>query len=301
VLTPTLAPALGPTLTPGPSNLRRPFVTDRGRGDPVLLVHGQPGLGGDWDAVAARLGDHRLLVVDRPGYGRSGEETLSIEDSAEVLGELLAERDAAGATVVGHSYGGGVAIVLAARRPELVGGLVLVGSVGRADSLNLLDRMLAVPVVGEALSAAGLFTLGRLLPPVRQMAGDRRHSAFDWLRASLPDERYDRVSAQRGRRVWRSFVNEQRALVREIAAVESSLITVRAPTVVISGTWDLVVPPSVSASIAASIPGSELVSVARTGHFLPRDAPEVVATAVRNVESRARALRAREAEPDTPG
>ena len=42
----------------------------------------------------------------------------------------------------------------------------------------------------------------------------------------------------------------------------------------ISGTWDVVVPPSVSASIAAAIPGSELVTVARTGHFVPRDAPD---------------------------
>jgi len=57
----------------------------------------------------------------------------------------------------------------------------------------------------------------------------------------------------------------------------------------------------VSASIAAAIPGSELVRVARTGHFVPRDAPEVVASAVRSVEDRARDLRAQESEYDTPG
>ena len=66
------------------------------------------------------------------------------------------------------------------------------------------------------------------------------------------------------------------------------------------GTWDLVVPPSVSASIAASIPGSELVSVARTGHFVPRDAPDVVASAVRSVESRARDPGHEQSEHDTP-
>ena len=144
----------------GTSILRRPFVLDIGRGDPVLFVHGQPGLGSDWDPVAAELTDHRLLIVDRPGYGRSGDETLSIEGNAEVLGDIVAERDAAPVTVVGHSYGGGVAIVLAARRPELVSGLVLVGSVGRAASLNMLDRLLATPLVGDALSAAGLFAFG---------------------------------------------------------------------------------------------------------------------------------------------
>jgi pimeloyl-ACP methyl ester carboxylesterase len=279
--------------------LRPLFVVDRGRGAPVLFVHGQPGLGSDWDEVAARLPDHRVLVVDRPGYGRSGPDVLSIEGNAQLLAELVTERQAGPVTVVGHSYGGGVAIELAASRPELVAGLVLVGSIGRADSLNVLDHLLAAPVMGEALSAAGLFTLGHVLPRVRHLVGAQHHGALQWLRATLPDERYDRVSAQRGRQVWRSFVAEQRSLVREIGVVEGALGSVRAPTTVISGTWDVVVPPSVSVCIAASIPGSELVSVARTGHFVPRDAPEVVAAAVRTVEARAQEERARQTGCDT--
>jgi pimeloyl-ACP methyl ester carboxylesterase len=245
------------------------------------------------------LTDHRLLIVDRPGYGHSGTETLSIEGNADLLADVVVERVGAPVTVVGHSYGGGIAIELAARRPELVTGLVLVGSIGHADSLNMLDRALAVPVMGEALSAAGLFTLGRVLPRVRLLV-KQPQAAFQWLRASLPDERYDQVTSDRGRQVWRSFVAEQRALVREIGAVETALGSVRVPTVVISGTWDLVVPPSVSACIAASIPGSELVSVARTGHFVPRDAPDVVASGVRRVESRAQDRRAQQSEYDTP-
>src|ERR1700682_5580741 len=100
------------------NTLRPPFVVDRGRGDPVLLVHGQPGLGSDWDPVAERLPDHRLLIGDRPGFGRSGHETLSSEGNAEVLADIVSERVAAPVTVVGHSYGGGVAILLAARHPE---------------------------------------------------------------------------------------------------------------------------------------------------------------------------------------
>ncbi|HVA04827.1 MAG TPA: alpha/beta hydrolase [Acidimicrobiales bacterium] len=282
------------------STLRPPFVVDRGRGAPVLFVHGQPGLGSDWDQVAAKLTDHRVLIVDRPGYGRSGEETLSIEGNAEILATLVIQRDAGPVTVVGHSYGGGVAIELAARRPDLVAGLVLVGSIGRAESLNMLDRLLAAPVMGEVLSAAGLFTLGQVLPRVRHLVGAQRHGALAWLRATLPDERYDRVSSARGRQVWRSFVAEQRTLVREIGAVESALASVRAPTVVVSGTWDVVVLPSVSVSIASSIAGSELVTVARTGHFVPRDAPDVVATAVRDVESRAKDKQAQQSEYDTP-
>ena len=167
------------------------FVVDRGRGAPVLFVHGQPGLGSDWDEVAARLTDHRVLIVDRPGYGRSGEETLSIEGNAELLAAMVVERGAVPVTVVGHSYGGGVAIELAARRPDIVAGLVLVGSIGRAESLNILDHLLAVPVMGEVLSVAGLFTLGQVLPRVRHRVGADHRGPLEWLRATLPDERYD--------------------------------------------------------------------------------------------------------------
>jgi len=268
--------------------LNRLCVADRGRGSPVLLVHGQPGLGSDWDAVAALLvDDHRVLVPDRPGYGASGSETLSMQGNAEALADVLAERHAAPATVVGHSYGGGVAILLAAAHPELVAGLVLVGSVGRADSVGAVDHLLALPVVGEVLSAAGLFALGRVLPRLRGVVGTTRPS-LERLRAILPDDRFVHASSQLGRQLWRSFVAEQRWLLDEIGDVEAALGALDVPTVVISGTWDVVVPPSVSASIAATVPVAQLVIVPRTGHFVPRDAPAAVASAVRRVEGRAR-------------
>ena len=275
------------------------FVVDRGRGAPVLFVHGQPGLGSDWDQVAGRLGDHRLLVVDRPGYGGSGDETLSLADNAEVLAQLLVERGAVPATVVGHSFGGGIAILLAAHHPELVSGLVLAASVGRVDNATVVDRALAYPVVGEAMSALGLFTLGRVLPPLRALTRGRSQPALRWLRAALPDDSYDVVSSQRGRRIWRSFVAEQRALMHELGDVEGALVQIQAPTVVLSGEWDVVVPPSMSARMADTIARAELVRVAGAGHFLPRDAPGSIAAAVRRVEVEAsRASDAERARPE---
>ena len=144
------------------STLRPPFVVDRGRG--------RPGPPRPWPARARqrlgrrsrrRLADHRLLVVDRPGYGRSGEETLSIEGNAELLGD-----DRASSATPRRSPSSATATAAAwpssSRRagPSSWPGLVLVGSIGRADSLNALDHLLAAPVMGEVLSAAGLFTLG---------------------------------------------------------------------------------------------------------------------------------------------
>jgi pimeloyl-ACP methyl ester carboxylesterase len=262
------------------------YVTQSGSGPTVLFVHGQPGLGADFDAVAAFLvDDHRVIAPDRPGYGRSGDQALPMVENARLLAQLLEERSTAPAVVVGHSYGGGVAVLLAAARPDLVSGLVLVGSVGRADSVNAFDQVLAAPLLGEAVSAVGLVALGHVLPRLRRIATLSEMGVFERLRTTLPDSGYAEVAAGRGRQIWRSFVFEQRSLIREISDVEASLRAIVAPTVVISGEWDVVVPPSVAKSIAALVPGAELLILDRMGHFVPRDAPEVVASAVRRTEA----------------
>jgi pimeloyl-ACP methyl ester carboxylesterase len=270
--------------------MRDLFVVDEGRGHPVLFVHGQPGLAGDWDGVVDHLaGDRRILAPDRPGYGRSGGDATTMAANAAALADLLIERGAAPATVVGHSYGGGIAVLLAARRPDLVSGLVLVSSVGRADSIGVVDHALALPWVGDALTAAGLLAFGRVLPRLRGLAAHVPGRQLAWIEASLPDQRYVEVASRFGRQIWRSFVFEQRTLMREIDDVEASLEILRVPTVVVTGTWDVVVPPSVAASMARTIAGAELVTVARSGHFIPRDQPRVVADAVRRVEAKGRA------------
>ena len=254
----------------------------------MLLLHGQPGRAEDWDPVTGELAtDHRVLVVDRPGYGGTTVPARSMGENAALAAELLADRGAAPAVVVGHSYGGGIALLLGARHPEAVAGLVLAASVGRAESVGAVDHLLAVPALGDALSAVGLFALGRVLPRVGTLSSRLRGHAGAWLQASLPDRRYAAGVSQAGLRLWRTFVAEQRALLAEIGEVERAAAGVRAPTVVVTGTWDVVVPPTVAAGLAAAVPGAELLTVARTGHFLPRDAPGVLADAVRRTWRRA--------------
>jgi pimeloyl-ACP methyl ester carboxylesterase len=261
----------------------------------VLFVHGQPGLGSDFEPVAEKLGPgFAVSAPDRPGYGSSLKPSVSMSENVDVLAGVLEQGGPVPAIVVGHSFGGGIALLLARRRPDLVCGLVLAASVGYLGELGNVDRLLAVPVVGDVLVAGGLGAAGRILPLLRAPAKWVPGRMGKWMSVSLPDGSFTKVAVRRPG-VWRSVVAEQRALIDEIPSVEDALPEIDVPTEVVAGTWDIIVAPEVAARIASSIRGAELVLVPVTGHFLTRDAPWVLAAAIRRVAVRAGLL-----DPETP-
>jgi pimeloyl-ACP methyl ester carboxylesterase len=121
---------VGDVTVAGPVGPVRAVVTPR-RPRTVLFVHGTPGT---WEAFRGYLADPelagraRLIAVDRPGFGRSGRGRAvgSLETQAAALAAVLEGTASGPAVVVGHSLGGPIAARLAADRPELVAGLVLV-------------------------------------------------------------------------------------------------------------------------------------------------------------------------------
>jgi len=247
----------------------------------VLLLHGQPGSGASWDPLTERLaGAYRVLAPDRPGYGRTTGEARGFAGNAEYAADLLTALDAAPATVVAHSWAGGAAVLLAARRPDLVSGLVLVGAACTPDSVDTVDRVLGLPALGDALTVAGLLALGEVLPKVRRAAHRLPARLRDPVRVTLPDQGV--LGGERGAlgRHRRTFVAEQRALLEELPLVSGALGGLAVPTVVVVGTWDVVVRPSAGRTLAAAVSGAELVEIPRAGHFVARDAPDELAALV---------------------
>ncbi len=97
--------------------------------DPVLLVHSGGFTSRQWRKLAERLAPtHRVLAPDLIGYGASGPwpvgEPFHFRQDVEALAALLA-REGAPAHVVGHSYGGFLALQLALAHPASVGSLAL--------------------------------------------------------------------------------------------------------------------------------------------------------------------------------
>ncbi len=260
---------------------------EHGAGRPVLLLHGQPGSGTVWAPVTRLLeGRYRVLAPDRPGYDPAGRPAVGLAANARWAAALLEDRAAHPATVVAHSWSGGAAVLLAVDRPDLVASLVLVGAACTPDSLDATDRILALPGVGDALTAAGLVVLGDLLPRLRRHVHRAPERFRDRLATLLPDRAVlGEVRGARGRR-RRTFVAEERALLAELPDVAAALGRVAVPTAVVTGAWDVVVRPASARTLAAAVPGAELIELPRAGHFVARDAPDVLAGVVARYRDR---------------
>jgi pimeloyl-ACP methyl ester carboxylesterase len=266
----------------------QPLIADvSGNGPPVVLLHGQPGSAADWHSVTPLLaGDFMVIVPDRPGYGRTGGTAANFEGNAARLSGLLDGLGVERAIVAGYSWAGGVALAFGEMFPERTAGLVLAASVGPGEDFRWEDRILAAPLVGEAVAALTLGTLGRLLgSPWVQRVVDRRPFPRAREMASL---RAASTGASTHTPAWRAFVAEQRVLLQDLDSLGPRLGAVVAPSVVINGSADRLVPPRVGDALAAAIPGATHVTLRDAGHLLPYDQPGPLAAAVRRVASRAR-------------
>jgi pimeloyl-ACP methyl ester carboxylesterase len=249
-----------------------------GQGPPVVLLHGQPGSAADWRAVADDLRrDHRVIVPDRLGYARTGGRAGGFAANANAVAKLVVALGADRALVAGHSWAGGVAMEMALDFPARVAGLVLVSSVAPSGPVARMDRVLARPVVGSALTALTLSAAGRALSwgPSRVLAGRR------WQRQH--QELAEMATSWRRPSTWDSFALEQRALVRELPLLAPRLAAIAVPTVVLVGSADRVVGLVSGRQLGSLIPGAVLEVVDRGGHLLPQLEPGRVASAIRRL------------------
>jgi pimeloyl-ACP methyl ester carboxylesterase len=238
--------------------------------DAVLLLHGQPGSGRDWDRVAAALGtDANAIAVDRPGWdGKRRAVDLAGNVAAAI--QTLDERGIDRAMVVGHSLGGAVAALMAIEYPARVEALLLASPAANAAAIGWPDAFLAWHVVGPVASVAAMSSVGLALTasPLRRRIA----------RGLGLDEQY-LDAASRGllsASAWRAFVSEQRMLVRELPDLDRRLVEIVAPTTVVYGSTDRVVPAGAAQALTAKIKDAKLVVIEGAGHLLPqRHAPRL--------------------------
>ena len=244
----------------------------------LVLLHGQPGSPADWQQVAGRLpAQLHAVAADRPGYGSSRYPAGGFAANARAVLDDLDARGINRAVLVGHSYGGGVALSAASLAPRRVAAMVLLASVG-PGCVTGWDKLLAAPGTGPLCALVAW----RLTPWIAR-------GRLTWIarrrgRPLRPDEHANwQVWGHPGRGhrpLWRTFLTEQRALLRELGELEHAISSVQAPVLVLADPRDTLVPVETARRLARDLPDARLQLVQGAGHHLPRRAPDAVADAI---------------------
>lgn len=240
------------------------WVDECGQGEPLLLLHANPGDPADFDAVVPVLAEHyRVIRVSWPGYGHGPAplppQSASAMQFAELLVQLVDVMGLRSLSVIGNSVGGYAAAWLALCRPERLRALVLVSPGGFACHTRwtqafcrFMGRERVAHFMVRWMAYVYLRVSSRVVKEMR-------------LRAATVHRQAVPVAVNAA--VWRSFVDPAHDL-REAAR------RMRVPTLVLSGRRDPLVPVEDGRTAVSCIPGAHHI-VLPCGHAPFAEIPEL--------------------------
>lgn len=249
--------------------------TEHGAGRPLIILHGLGDSQHSWRGVSSELAQrYRVLGLDLPGCGLSGRPDASycLDWHARITLSWLTHLGVSQCDVLGHSYGGGVAMWLLLYRASAVRRLALVAPGGLGGEVSGWLRLAAVC---SALEAAGERLSGPITRLLLQLHGrglpisDQRRL---WQMNSLPGTA--RAFARTVGDVvnWRGQTRQLLARVNEVAEL---------PVIgLFWGERDRVIPVQHARALCARLENCSLWQLAGAGHFLHWQAPRALAHAV---------------------
>jgi len=255
---PQASPEIGSTLKSGRLSTN---YHDVGSGSPVLLVHGSgPGVSAwaNWRLVLPRLRDKaRVLAPDMAGFGYSkvrGELSFDLDLWLEQVRSLLDALGIHRVSIIGNSFGGGIALHFAAKYPDRVAKIVLMGSVGARFPLTPgLDRVWGYRASREQMrELIDLFAYNKAI--VTDDLVELRYQAS--IRADV-QERFSKL-----------FPAPRQRWVDALALDESTLAALLQPVLLIHGREDQVIPLHASQTLTDMLPNARLVVIEQCGHWV---------------------------------
>jgi len=242
---------------------------DEGVGPAVVLVHGIAASLEFWRFTVGALADRqRVVAVDLPGFGFSERAPVipTLEQTTDLLIALLDELGIGSASFVGNSMGGLVALEVALLHPERVEKLILSDSAGLGREVSIFWRLAALRPVGSLLLRVNQYAAQRNWPNLffdPKGEAELVERCRQWVgRPDLIDTIVDAAAAGLDLR-------GQRATIRRIGRLGE----VRAPTLIIWGKDDWIIPISHAKRAHQLIPGARLAILDRCGHCPPLEQP----------------------------
>jgi proline iminopeptidase len=262
------------------------FVTEVGAGEPCLTMHG--GLGLDHTHLQPwldPLGDElRLVYYDHRGNGRSERtprETLTFERFSADAEELRRQLDLGQMTLLGHSYGGFIALDYALRYPESLSRLILVSTAPAVDYWpEIRANMRGRGATDEMLESfeGGVWETDAELEEHVDLVG---HLNFAAANEGLTPDVFRHT-------VYSAYARARAFELLQTFDVADRLGEITVPTLIVVGREDVFTPLSQAKRLRAAIPASELVALDGCGHFNYAERPDAFFAVVRDWLSRTR-------------
>ena len=233
----------------------------------IVFVHGA-GLDHSWWGLQSRyFGYHgfNVLALDLPGHGRSeGPPIGSIGEMADWVRKVLAEQKIATASIVGHSMGALVAIELAARYPECVEKIALIGI---AYPMKVSDAFLDAARRNDQ-AAYDMDTIWAHAP---QAALGGNPNPGMWMYGD---------TLARLSRLAPGVLHTGLKACNDYAAGLESAAKVKCPALFILGARDVMTPPRSAQDLIDKIEKSQTCRIATSGHSLMAEAPDATLDAL---------------------
>ena len=254
--------------------LRSSSITKtRARAPPLLLIHGFGASTYTWRHIAPELArTHRVIAVDLKGFGQSDkpfDSRYSVFDQAELLAELIEEKDLHNLTLVGHSFGGGIALMLALEANQRLHGriakLVLLDSIAYPQQIPVFFRLLDVPLVSQI----GV----RMVPPSVQTRVALRIAYLDDSKID-PEEIETYAAPLKTAAGKHAIIHSARQIMPDgIEELSERYKTIALPTLILWCDHDRIVPLEVGLKLRRTLPNSTLRLVEGCGHMPQEEQP----------------------------
>jgi pimeloyl-ACP methyl ester carboxylesterase len=243
-----------------------------GKGKPVVLLHGFGASSYSFSRIIPELSKQfRLYAIDLKGFGKASKPDdpyYSVYDQAVLVEDFLRKHHLRDVVLIGHSYGGGVALSLALIDPARIKKMVLIDAAVYKQQLPKLLRWLQMPVLG----ALGFY----LLPAHYEVEESYRYAFYD--DSKIPSDivqHYAKNLRQPGaKRVYLKISHQ--LIPRDIDCVSKYYKSVKIPTLIIWGANDIVVKKDKAYRLHHDLQNSQLVILPRCGHIPHEECPEKV-------------------------
>ena len=242
----------------------------------MLLIHGFGASSYSWRHIIAPLAQkYRVITIDLKGFGESPkprDDLYSVYEQARLVRNFILENDLQNVRIIGHSYGGGVALVtsiyLAASHPNLQNSLVLIDSIAYPQDLPDFVEVLATPVLGPLLiyTIPNAIQVKSLLKKVYFNDALIPQSAIDHYAGNL-----DKPNAK-----YATLTTARQMLPIDLQQFSNNYSSLTIPTLIIWSKDDEIVPLEIGERLHADLPNSRMVVIKDVGHAVQEEKPSLL-------------------------